>query len=181
MISRLNVESAIIRATRVIAIVGLVGMLAMATAVVAEVFSRWLLDFPVMGVFDFSRLAIGIAVSTCLPLVYIERRNITVRVAGRIFGDRVGIFLEAFGNMVSMIVYIAMAWYIILYVADLFETHEMTEIAYIPIAPWITIMTIFVILTIPVQAFRFVTDAYLAFTGKTEEFQKTFAREEEVL
>jgi len=109
--------------------------------------------------------------------VFIERRNLTVRISGKLLGARANKFFEGFGNMVALIVYSLMSWQLILYVQDLFESHEKTWVAYIPTAPWISVMTALVILCLPVLAFRFVTDMYVAFRGKPEDLQEQVKEE----
>ena len=92
-----TLELEIIRCTRVISLIGLGGMLVIAGVIVGEVLLRWILKYPIPGVYDLSQLVVIIIIASCLPLVCAERNHITVRLLGTILGKRANEIFEAFG------------------------------------------------------------------------------------
>ena len=78
-----RIESKVTRVTRVTSLIGLMGLLVLAGITVGAVVLRWILNQPSLGVSDVSALVISIVIASCFPLVFAERRSITVRVAGK--------------------------------------------------------------------------------------------------
>jgi TRAP-type C4-dicarboxylate transport system permease small subunit len=163
-----TIESAITRWTRVIAVIGLVGLVVMSLTIVLQVLARWLLNYPLLGVYDFTSLAVRISVASCLPLVFAERRNIGVRLMGKIH-PRVGKVFEAFGNLVAFGVFVVMFWHLLEYIENLIATKEATWTVNIPLAPWVSVATGLIVLCIPIQAFYFFVDIKSAITGTWDQ------------
>ena len=169
MISLQALDELIKRGARIIALIGFAGMLLLSVVIVLEVGSRTLLNFPVLGVFDFTYLGMGISIASCLPLVFIERRNISVRIIGKFTNPRVNAFFDGFGNLVALFIYSLMVWQLWLYVKDLAAVKETTIIAQIPVTPWIAFMILLLALCIPVQALCFLRDVTFAFKSKGQK------------
>jgi len=164
MVSLDVLDKFINRGARFVAVIGLAGMLLLSLGIVLEVGSRTLLNFPILGVFDFTNLGMGIFIASCLPLVFIRRRNISVRILGKLTNPRVNAFLDGLGNLAALFIYCVMVWQLWRYVKDLAAIQETTWIVRIPVAPWIGFMTFLLFLCIPIQIFCFVRDITFAFT-----------------
>ena len=159
-------ESKIIRWTRAISLIGLIGVLILATITVVEVLLRWLLDFPILGVADVSSLVIAVAVASCFPLVFAERGNITVRMVGTTLGPRSNNILEAFGSLVTIIILCLLIWQLWIYTGAVTDSNETTWVVNWPIAPWYWIVTVLFALCVPVQAVTLFNQIKSAFNGK---------------
>src|SRR5258708_30267206 len=77
-----TLERAALAATRVLSVVGLVALMGLATMTLADGLMRWIANQPIEGVRDLGGLAIAVAIACCIPVVMIERGNITIRLAG---------------------------------------------------------------------------------------------------
>ncbi|MBW1861238.1 MAG: TRAP transporter small permease [Deltaproteobacteria bacterium] len=170
MYSLSTIESAIARWTRVVAVIGLVGLVVMSLTIVLQVLARWLLNYSLLGVYDFSSLAIRISIASCFPLVFAERRNIGVRLIGKI-NPRVGKVFDAFSNLVALGVFIVMFWQLLEYINNLIATKESTWTVNIPLAPWVAVATGLIVLCIPIQAFYFFIDIKSAITWNRDQDQ----------
>ena len=152
------------RGAQLVAVIGLAGMLLLSLMIVVEVGSRTLFNFPILGVFDFTNLGMAIFIASCLPLVFVRRRNISVRILGKLTNPRINAFLDGLGNLAALLIYCLMVWQLWRYVKDLAAIHETTWIVQIPVAPWIGFMTFLIFLCIPVQIFCFLRDVTFAFS-----------------
>jgi len=173
MSSSSTLESKVIHWTRVVSLIGLVGLLILAAMTVGGVLLRWLLDFPILGIPDVSTLVITVAIASCFPLVFAERRNITVRLVGNLLGPRISMMLEAFGYLVSIGIFCLMVWQLWIFTGEVAASNETTVVVRLPIAPWYRVATLLVALCVPVQAIIFYGQLKSALLGKGMPDQKT--------
>ena len=166
MSSHDKLESETIRWARLISLIGLVGLLILAVMTVGEVLLRWLFDFPILGVADGSSLVITVSIASCFPLVFAERRSITVRVLGVSLGHRANTVLEAFGSLVVMIVFCLITWQLWVYTNQVAVSNQTTWVMLWPVAPWYRIATVLIALCIPAQAIVFFNQVRSAFGHK---------------
>lgn len=155
MQTKFSLESAIIRWSRIIALIGLVGLLVLAGITVGEVLLRWLFKYPIIGVYDVSQLVVVIVVSSCFPLVSAERRHISVNFLGTMAGGRTKDFLEAFGAFLTMIIFLLMTWQLWIYTNELSASHQTTWLLHWPSAPWWRAATVLFALCFPIQLMVF--------------------------
>lgn len=134
-----------------IAVIGLVCLVLLALATIADVFMRWIFDSPIHGVHDLYKLVIAVVVGSFFPLTLTERHHIAIRFLGSAVGERFNRHLNTFGNIALLIFLIMMAWQLIKYVADVVDSGETTWILQWSVAPWWAIATVFIILCIPIQ------------------------------
>jgi TRAP-type transport system small permease protein len=172
MNSQKRIQSEIARWARVISLIGLVGLLLLAGITVGEVLLRWLFNYPIMGVYDVSRLVVTIVVAACMPMVCAENRHITVRLVGSLLGSRVNALLEAFGALVATGIVGVLAWQLWIYTNELVAGNETTMMVLWPVAPWWRIATILVMLCIPIQLVYFWFFLKLAFAPQTHANEK---------
>jgi TRAP-type C4-dicarboxylate transport system permease small subunit len=137
--------------SRLIALIGLAGLLALSLATVLDVLLRWIFNKPIVGLNDTYSMFAAIVIASSFPLCIAERGNVTIRFIGRLLGPRMSDILEAFGNLVACIIFILMAWQLWLYTDQLFQDGETTWILSWPVSPWWRIITILVMVNVPVS------------------------------
>jgi TRAP-type C4-dicarboxylate transport system permease small subunit len=128
-------ERVTLAATRALSVVGLAALMGLATMTLVDGLMRWLANRPIEGVRDLGGLAIAVAIACCLPVVMMERGNITIRLGSRL-GATFGRVLDAVAAIVVCAVLAAMAWQFWLYSAKMAHAHETTFVLQIPIAPF---------------------------------------------
>lgn len=158
----------ITRVARVISLIGLAGLLLFAGITVGEVLLRWLFNYPILGVSDVSSLVVTVAVASCFPLVFAERRSITVRIAGKLLGKRVNTVFEAFGTLVTLGMFFLIAWQLFDYTIELAENDQTTWVVLWPMSPWYCIAAILMALCIPVLAVTFYLQARSAALSRND-------------
>jgi TRAP-type C4-dicarboxylate transport system permease small subunit len=171
MENRPTTDWGITRITRVISLIGLAGLLLFAGITVGEVLLRWLFNYPILGVSDVSSLVVTVAVASCFPLVFAERRSITVRIAGKLLGERVNSVFEAFGTLVTLGMFFLIAWQLFDYTVELAESDQTTWVVLWPMSPWYGIAAILMALCVPVLAVTFYLQARPKTSSKNEESQ----------
>ena len=121
--------------TRALSVVGLLALMGLATMTLADGLLRSLAGRPIEGVRDLGGLAIAMAISCCIPIVMMERGNITIRL-GRLISERFGRTLDAFAALVVCAVLAAAAWQVWIYAGKLLQANETTFVLQIPTAPF---------------------------------------------
>jgi TRAP-type transport system small permease protein len=131
----LALERLALTATRGLSILGLVALMGLATMTLVDGLMRWIANQPIEGVRDLSGLAIAMAIACCLPIVMVERGNITIRLAALI-SDRLSRFLDAVAALLVLVVLAVLAWQIFLYAMKMMSARETTFVLQIPVAPF---------------------------------------------
>jgi len=167
-----SLESKIVRWSRIISLIGLVGLLVLAFITVLEAILRSLFGISIAGVSDISSLVVAIAVCACFPLVFASHGNITVSFFANAVGVRGKAILECFGTLVSMFIFCLLFWQFIVYANELTASNATTWIILWPTAPWWYAATFLIGLCIPVQLILFFSDLKVALTGKEEKENK---------
>jgi TRAP-type C4-dicarboxylate transport system permease small subunit len=138
---------------RFLALVGLIGLLILAFATVTDALLRWFFNAPITGVRDAAALFVAAAISCSMPICIAERQHITIRFFGMQFGRRGEAAFEAFGNLVTLIIFALMAWQLWLYANHLSAENETTMVLGWPVAPWWRGVSIVAAFCVPVQIF----------------------------
>jgi len=146
-----KLEGATIRATRVIALVGLAALLILAIITMADVGMRWLFNQPITGVEDLAKLVVAIAIAASIPAVLATRQNITIRFVGRVLGRRAELIFEIFGALIVLAVMAGMAWQIQIYTDELRKTGETTWLLGLHVAPFWQVVSVLLFLSVPIQ------------------------------
>ena len=153
-----RLERLTVRFTRIVAFLGLVALLALASVILANaVMSAF--GKPIDGVRDWIKLIVAIAVGACIPAVLAMRANITIRFVGHLIGTARSKWLEFFGAVLTLIALLLLVWQLQVYVIELRETGETTENLGMPIAPWWQGVTILFYLSVVVQCLVIVSIA----------------------
>jgi TRAP-type C4-dicarboxylate transport system permease small subunit len=151
-----TLETDIIGWTRIISFIGLVGLLIFSAITVGDVLLRWLFNFSMLGVADISQLVIAVATASCFPLVFAEKRSITVRLVGSQLGPRAHALLEAFGTFISLVILALLVWQFWIYTGELAANGETTWHLRLPKAPWYRTVMILLAVCVPVLAVLFI-------------------------
>jgi TRAP-type C4-dicarboxylate transport system permease small subunit len=167
MFSLNDLERAITRLSRVIALFGLAGMLIMAGATVCDVLARWLFSAPIAGVRDLSQLFTAVIIASCFALCIAERNNITIRFVGGVLNPHGRYALEAFGNLITLLVFAAMAWRMWAYANELAIDSETTMVLGWYYSPWWRIVSVLFGICVPVQFVIFLRSLGWAISGRT--------------
>ena len=129
-------ERGALAATRVLAVIGLIALMVLATMTLADGLMRWLANQPIEGVRDVGGLAIAVAVSCCIPVGLMERSNITIRFVDTVAGKAVGRWFDVLAAIAVEAVIVLMAWQFYLHAFKLGRVHETTWVLKIPTAPF---------------------------------------------
>jgi TRAP-type C4-dicarboxylate transport system permease small subunit len=130
-----KLETAASAATGALAVLGLAALMALAAMTLGDGLMRWIANQPIEGVRDLSGLAIAVAIACCIPMVMIERGNITIRLAAGVNAAS-GRVLDAVSAVVALLVLAAIAWQIWIFAAKMGRAHETTFVLQIPTAPF---------------------------------------------
>ena len=136
--------------SRIIALIGLAGLLVLSSATVLDVLLRWIFNKPIIGLNDTYAMFAAIVIASSFPLCVAERGNVTIRFIGKLLGPRVSDIFEAFGNIVACIIFSLMTWQLWLYTDQLLMDGETTWILGWPVSPWWRTITILVFVNVPV-------------------------------
>jgi TRAP-type C4-dicarboxylate transport system permease small subunit len=156
MTSFSRIEKGIAILTRGIALIGLVLLLILASATVLDVLLRWLFNKPIVQLSDTYALFMALIIAACFPLCIYYRGNVTIRFMGNAMGPRVKNIFDAFGNLITMIVFALMAWQFWLYTDQITLDGETTWVLSWPAAPWWRAVTILIIICVPVAFMTFI-------------------------
>ncbi len=137
--------------TRWLALVGLVGLVAVALVTIADVLLRWLFNSPVDGVSEISRLVVAIAIASFFPMALAERHHISIEFLGAWLGPRAQLWLDTLAHVVTSFFFLVLGWQFILYTLEIGESGETTWLLGWRVAPWWTVTTVFMLICIPVQ------------------------------
>ncbi len=152
--------SAIERLTGLIAILG--GLLALAVAVLVSVsvLSRWLLNAPIDGDFEFVKMATAVAVFAYLPYTQARRGNIMVDTFTGWLPARARHLLDAFWDLAFAALMLFLSYCLVFGSLEAFKSGETTMQRQIVLWPTIalcTALSMLLTITAIVTAFRLIT------------------------
>lgn len=155
----IRLETITYTVARWIAFVGLLCLVGLALATIADVMMRWLFNSPIHGVNDLYNLVIAVVVGAFFPITLMERHHISIRFLGNALRGRANHWLNNFSNIALLAFLALLAWQLIKYVGEVRETGETTWILQWSVAPWWGVAAAFVTLCIPIQLIVTVRDA----------------------
>ncbi|MDB5402309.1 MAG: transporter small permease protein [Rhodopila sp.] len=137
-------ERFLVTLSRVLAVIGLTGLLVLAVMTLTDGLLRSLANHPVDAVRDMGGMVAAMSVACCLPIALLERSNITIRFLGAFFGRGTGEAAERFAAIVVLLLVAAMARQFFLFSRDAASNGDATWILNIPTAPfWYVVDTMF--------------------------------------
>ena len=137
--------------TRWIALVGLVGFVVVAIATIIDVMLRWLFSMPIDGVAEISRLIVAVSIASFFPMALADRHHISIEFLGAALGKRGRSGLDLLAHLITLIFFIALGWQFVLYTMEIAESGESTWVLAWKVAPWWTLVTVFMLVCIPIQ------------------------------
>lgn len=153
--------------TRWLALIGLVGLVAVALVTIGDVLLRWLLNSPVDGVSEISRLVVAVSIASFFPMALAGRHHISIEFLGAWLGPRARLWLDTLAHLVTSFFFLVLGWQFILYTMEIRESGETTWLLGWQVAPWWTVTTVFMLICIPVQGYIFFRHIRAALHGDT--------------
>lgn len=139
------------RVSHLLSLIGILGFVVLALAIILDVMLRWLFSAPIDGFSEVARLGVAILSATFLPAALIERYHISIEFLGKWFGPRWNQGFNIFSAIVTLGFFTLMAWQFIGYTQELASSGETTWIIGIKVAPYWWLVTGFVIFCVPIQ------------------------------
>lgn len=133
------------------AALGLVGLLLLGIAIMADVVMRWIFNAPIYGMSDLAELVTPVIVASCLPAAFAARQNITIRFLGRALGARAGQAVELFGQLVVLALLAPMVWEVGKYTANMISYNQLTWLLGVPVWPTWVLTTGLLAACLPIQ------------------------------
>jgi len=158
-------ESRAVRWTRLVALVGALGLLFQSLATLLDVSLRWGFNAPIKGLNDIVGLAVAIVLAACFPIVVAQRQNITIRFLSHAVGPRIARWLDAAGSLAMLAFVSVIGWQLAVYTGELAVSGRTTWLLRIPVTPYWAVATAVALLCIPVQAIAFAADVARAICG----------------
>ena len=146
-----RIERANITFARILALLGLFALVAVALATIIDAIARSIFGAPIEGISEILRLVIAIAMTSFFPTALAEKHHIAIKFLGNALGQRWTRFLDAFGAIVTFATFNMMGYQFIIYVFELHENKETTWLLGLALAPWWSVATLFILFCVPVQ------------------------------
>ena len=135
-----------------IALVGALAILGLAAAIVVDVLMRWLFNAPILGVDDLGKYNLAVIVSSFFPICLIGGHFVTIRFLGRAVGPIRALWLETFGNLVTLCVFVLLSWQFFRFTLhDVTLTGLATAVLELPQAPWWWMVTAIIFVCTAIQ------------------------------
>lgn len=141
-----------------LALLGLIGLVAIALVTILDVIMRWLFSNPIDGVSDLYRVMIAVVVASFFPSAFAERGHIAIEFLSAVLPRTGRKWLAVFAAFVTFAFTIIMGWQFILYCMEVYETGETTWLLGINVTPWWIVATILLLISIPVQFIVFLAE-----------------------
>lgn len=139
------------RAASLIAVLGACAILAISTLVLIDVLMRWLFNAPVLAIDDLTDLNVAVAVVCCLPAGMVGKHFVTIRFLGRALGRRAELWLEVFGDVLTIVFFAVLAWQFVVFSAEAQRSGLGSLVLQIPQGPWWWAVTAVLALCLPFQ------------------------------
>ncbi len=120
----------------VLAAIGMVALVFLVVAVVADVFMRYVFNSPIQGVRDLLSLFIVATMSAMMPVLMMVEGNISVNFVDYLKNKQFVLVVRVFANVVTTVVMALLSWQVWKYAAYLAKNEEITIILNAPVAPW---------------------------------------------
>jgi TRAP-type C4-dicarboxylate transport system permease small subunit len=137
--------------SRFCALLGMLALVVFTSMTILDVMMRWLLNSPINGVSDVGPLVVAIVTAAFFPLALAERSHVSMTFLGSFLGPRVGAWLDAFAALVTWVFFILLAWQLVRYSVETHRGGETTWVVQIPVAPWWSAVSLFILVCVVVQ------------------------------
>jgi C4-dicarboxylate transporter DctM subunit len=119
------------------AFVGVVAMLVLVFATIADVVLRWLFSKPIVGLNEIVGMGMGVAVAASFPAGAMQRVNLTIELLQNVLAARAIGWLKVVAHTLLLLFYGLMAWQVWVYAGKLAARAAETVYLKLPTAPFI--------------------------------------------
>jgi TRAP-type C4-dicarboxylate transport system permease small subunit len=133
------------------ALLGMLALVAFILMTIADVLMRWLFNDPIDGVADTGPLIVAIVAAAFFAYSLSGRHHVSIGFLGGFLGSRATAWLEAFACLATWVFVVLLAWQIVRYTIELGQLGQTTWVVQIPIAPWWTVVSFFLVVCVAVQ------------------------------
>jgi len=137
---------------RAIAVAGLGLLLCFAVATIADGLLRFILNSPIDAVRDLGGMIAAVAVAACIPILMLERGNISIKFVSAFVGPRAGRAADAVAAILVEIVLIGMAWQFYRFARQAGLDGNATWMLHVAIAPFWWVVDILLWVSAAMQA-----------------------------
>ncbi|WP_121066244.1 TRAP transporter small permease [Chachezhania antarctica] len=131
--------------------VGLVGLMILSVATMADVIMRAVFSDPIYGLSDLIEIVTPPIVASCLPVALAARQNITIRFLGRALPSRMGQGVELFGQLAVLCVVTGIAWQVSAYAWNMYDHGQVTWLLHLPAWPSWFLTSLLIVACVPIQ------------------------------
>ena len=133
--------------TRNAAFLGVIAMLGLVFATVADVVLRWMFSKPIVGLNEIVGMGTGVAVAATFPAGAMQRVNLTIELLQNLLSKRKIGWLKVVAHFSLLIFYGLMAWQVAIYALKLNARAAETVYLKLPTAPFIFAIAAFFLVT----------------------------------
>lgn len=151
---------------RVVALVGVIGLMVQGGLTLADVLLRWLANAPIRGLEDINGLVITIVIASCFPIVVARRQNVSIKFLGKLLGAAGERWLEVLSSTALLVFLVLIGWQLIAFIEELAESGRTTWLLQWPVTPYWIVATAVYALCVPVQLAIVLADVAKAVLGK---------------
>ena len=112
---------------------------------------RWLFSAPIEGLEEASKLIVAVLTAAFFPMAIAEGSHVSIRFLGSWLGARAGRWLDLFGAIATLTIFVLLAWELVRYTAEVWSAGERMWTLGWPVAPWWVVATAFIIACVPIQ------------------------------
>lgn len=141
--------------TQSIALVGFFGLFIMGLLIFYDGAARYLGVPRISGFPDYGEVIFPLVIASCFPAGLFRQTNVTVRILGKVSGNKINSWLETFASLVTLIFFSILAWELVKLTLQYGEAHRITRTIGIPLAPWWWFTTAIMLVCVPIQAIVF--------------------------
>jgi TRAP-type C4-dicarboxylate transport system permease small subunit len=123
-------------AARGLAVAGLGLLLCFAVATIADGMLRFFFAHPIDAVNDLGGVIAAVAVASCIPLVMLERGNITIRFIATFIGPRAARVADLAAGLLVEAILIGMTWQFVRFATQAGTDGIATWMLHVPTAPF---------------------------------------------
>ena len=124
-------------ATRRVALVGVLGMLAISLATVVDISLRAAFSAPIAGFNEVVEVLMAVAIAACFPAGFAQRVHLSVDFLGERLTEHARAWLEAAGALFLLLLMVYLAWRLGSVAADLGAQQRTTILLGWPVAPFL--------------------------------------------
>jgi len=131
-----DLERASIALARRVAVVAVVGMLALSLLTMVDIGLRFFLNTPITGLDEATQIIMAVIISASLPIGIATRNHVTIDFFRRPIGPRWGAWLEAIGGALVLGMMTVLALRFGAYAGRMMARHDVSAIVQLPLAPF---------------------------------------------